>query len=126
MKCNRCEEKIKLVSHFYLVLSNVLTGSTKSEEEIKSEVIKCVRNEIGPVAAFRLVVLVPKLPKTRSGKVARNTIAALAAGKPFKVGVTFTLFEDKILCCFILKLNSCSLQKLAIWCLSQEHAYFFF
>uniref|UniRef100_A0A2C9JM64 acetate--CoA ligase n=1 Tax=Biomphalaria glabrata TaxID=6526 RepID=A0A2C9JM64_BIOGL len=60
-------------------------GCHHTEDSIKQEVIKQVRTLIGPVAAFKMVVIVPKLPKTRSGKVARNTIAALAAGKPFKV-----------------------------------------
>ncbi|XP_059162011.1 acyl-CoA synthetase short-chain family member 3, mitochondrial-like isoform X2 [Physella acuta] len=63
-------------------------GLKQTDEEIKKEVVKYVRNIIGPVAAFKQVVIVPKLPKTRSGKVARNTIAALAAGKPFKIPVT--------------------------------------
>ncbi|XP_055900452.1 acyl-CoA synthetase short-chain family member 3, mitochondrial-like [Biomphalaria glabrata] len=63
-------------------------GCHHTEDSIKQEVIKQVRTLIGPVAAFKMVVIVPKLPKTRSGKVARNTIAALAAGKPFKIPVT--------------------------------------
>lgn len=62
-----------------------ITGLKQSDEEIKKEVVKHVRDIVGPVAAFKQVVIVPNLPKTRSGKVARNTIAALAAGKPFKV-----------------------------------------
>ena len=49
------------------------------------EVIKQVRKEIGPVASFKLAVVVPKLPKTKSGKVPRSTVAAMAAGKPYKV-----------------------------------------
>ena len=57
----------------------------KSDKEILEDVLKHVRDGIGPVASFKLAVLVPKLPKTRSGKIARNTIAAMAAGKPFKV-----------------------------------------
>lgn len=44
-----------------------------------------VREHVGPVAAFKLVIFVPGLPKTRSGKIARATIAALAEGRPFKV-----------------------------------------
>ncbi|KAL4225680.1 Acyl-CoA synthetase short-chain member 3 [Mactra antiquata] len=63
-------------------------GMGISEEEIKQNVIQCVRESIGPVASFKLAILVPKLPKTRSGKIARNTIAAMAAGKPFKMPVT--------------------------------------
>ena len=47
--------------------------------------VRHVRECVGPVASFKLAVLVPKLPKTRSGKIARNTIAAMAAGKTFQV-----------------------------------------
>ncbi|KAK3583299.1 hypothetical protein CHS0354_011190 [Potamilus streckersoni] len=64
------------------------TGVKLSDEEVVQMVIKHVREAIGPVASFKLAVLVPKLPKTRSGKIARNTIAAMAAGKPFKIPVT--------------------------------------
>ena len=63
----------------------MFTGMGATDEEILEDVIKHVRHGIGPVASFKLAVLVPKLPKTRSGKIARNTIAAMAAGKPFKV-----------------------------------------
>lgn len=48
-----------------------------------------VRKEIGPVAAFKLAVIVPKLPKTRAGKIARNTVALMAAGQPFKVSTGY-------------------------------------
>lgn len=63
-------------------------GMGVTDQEILTDVVKHVRHGIGPVASFKLAVLVPKLPKTRSGKIARNTIAALAAGKPFKIPVT--------------------------------------
>ena len=65
----------------------LFAGMGVADQEILNDVIKHVRHGIGPVASFKLAILVPKLPKTRSGKIARNTIAALAAGKPFKVGV---------------------------------------
>ena len=40
-----------------------------------------MRNEIGAVAAFRLVDVVPALPKTRSGKILRKTMRGIAAGR---------------------------------------------
>ncbi|GFS07730.1 acyl-CoA synthetase short-chain family member 3, partial [Elysia marginata] len=55
-----------------------------SEDEIQASVVKTVREVVGPVAAFRQIVIVPKLPKTRSGKVARSSISSMAAGKPYK------------------------------------------
>lgn len=63
-------------------------GVERPHDEIIEEVVNCVRDHVGPVAAFKQAIVVKKLPKTRSGKVARNTIAAMAAGKPFKIPVT--------------------------------------
>lgn len=63
------------------------TGVSKSAEEVLNHVRDVVRKEIGPVAAFKLAVIVPKLPKTRAGKIARNTVALMAAGQPFKVSI---------------------------------------
>ena len=58
-----------------------------------------MHQKVGAVAAFKQVVVVPKLPKTRSGKVARSTLVAMAAGKPFKVSRGFVaLFSDTWLC----------------------------
>lgn len=73
--------KLKTNSNCFLHL----IASTLNEKELKSAVITAVRKGIGPVAAFRLVIFVPKLPKTRSGKIPRHTLAKLAAGKPYKV-----------------------------------------
>ena len=44
-----------------------------------------VREIVGPVAAFRISVKVSALPRTRSGKTARKTMADLAAGKEIAV-----------------------------------------
>ncbi|XP_067655609.1 acyl-CoA synthetase short-chain family member 3, mitochondrial-like isoform X2 [Haliotis asinina] len=63
-------------------------GLEKSNEDVIRDVIQAVREKIGPVAAFKKAVIVPKLPKTRSGKVARNTMAAMAANKPYKIPAT--------------------------------------
>jgi len=52
------------------------------------ELVAKVRNELGAVAAFRLVTLVTGLPRTRSGKTARKTIADLADGKQVKIPPT--------------------------------------
>ena len=57
----------------------------ESRAKVAREVIAKVRENIGPVASFKDVIIVPRLPKTRSGKIARNTLAAIAAGLPYKV-----------------------------------------
>ncbi len=63
-------------------------GVNRSAEEIEAEVIKLVRDEIGPVAAFKQVMTVNRLPKTRSGKILRGTIRAIADGDAWKMPAT--------------------------------------
>jgi len=63
-------------------------GVTQSEDEIKKELVARVRNEIGPVAAFKLVAIVKRLPKTRSGKILRGTMKSLADDKPWRMPAT--------------------------------------
>ncbi|WP_192966249.1 propionate-CoA ligase PrpE [Phycobacter azelaicus] len=63
-------------------------GTNRSSEEIVSEVVKLVREKIGPVAAFKLAVVVDRLPKTRSGKILRGTMVNIADGTPFKMPAT--------------------------------------
>jgi propionyl-CoA synthetase len=63
-------------------------GVTKPEDEIKKELVAKVRDEIGPVAAFKLVAVVKRLPKTRSGKILRGTMKSIADNKPWKMPAT--------------------------------------
>ena len=53
-----------------------------------AEVIKLVRETIGPVAAFKLAVVVDRLPKTRSGKILRATMISIADAKDYKTPAT--------------------------------------
>ena len=62
-------------------------ANIKSKEEINKEVIQLVRELVGPVAAFKLVGAVDALPKTRSGKTARKSIADLARSKKVLVNI---------------------------------------
>ena len=64
------------------------SGVSRSSEEIIAEIIKMVRNDIGPVASFKKAVVVPRLPKTRSGKILRATIRKIADGEPFSIPST--------------------------------------
>jgi propionyl-CoA synthetase len=67
----------------------VLQGGVKqSEEEIRKELVAKVRNEIGPVAAFKLVTIVKRLPKTRSGKILRGTMKSIADDKTWRMPAT--------------------------------------
>jgi propionyl-CoA synthetase len=63
-------------------------GVNRSAKEIEAEVVKLVRDEIGPVAAFKQVMTVPRLPKTRSGKILRGTMRSIADGESWKMPAT--------------------------------------
>ncbi len=63
-------------------------GVTKQAEDIVSELIARVRKTIGPVAAFKQATLVPRLPKTRSGKILRGTIKKIADGESYVTPAT--------------------------------------
>ena len=63
-------------------------GVNRPHKEIVSECIKLVRNQIGPVASFKLAAIVPRLPKTRSGKILRATMVKIADGQEFKMPAT--------------------------------------
>ena len=53
-------------------------GVDRASSEIENEIIALVRERIGPVAAFKLAVVVTRLPKTRSGKILRGTMKKIA------------------------------------------------
>ena len=58
------------------------SGADIDPEQLQREIVTSVRDEIGPVAAFKSVVVVPALPKTRSGKILRRTMRGIADGRP--------------------------------------------
>ena len=63
-------------------------GAGRNSDEVVSECIQLVRERIGPVAAFKLAVVVERLPKTRSGKILRGTMAKIADGEEWKMPAT--------------------------------------
>lgn len=63
-------------------------GVERSTDDIVREVVTDVRGKIGPVAAFKLACVVERLPKTRSGKILRATMAKIADSEPFKMPAT--------------------------------------
>jgi len=66
----------------------VKAGVTRPGEEIKDELVKMVRESIGPIACFRDACQVPRLPKTRSGKILRGTMRSIANNKDYKMPST--------------------------------------
>jgi propionyl-CoA synthetase len=64
------------------------SGVKKDNETISKECIQMVRNKIGPVAAFKVVIVIKRLPKTRSGKILRGTIRKIADKEEYKMPAT--------------------------------------
>ncbi|MEM7776173.1 MAG: propionyl-CoA synthetase [Pseudomonadota bacterium] len=64
------------------------TGVNRDPSEVEAEVVQHVRDVIGPVAAFKNVMVVKRLPKTRSGKVLRGTMRAIADKAEWKMPAT--------------------------------------
>ena len=63
-------------------------GVERDAKDIESEIVALVRERIGPVAAFKTVRVVGRLPKTRSGKILRGTIKKIADKADFKIPAT--------------------------------------
>jgi propionyl-CoA synthetase len=63
-------------------------GTTRPAAEVVADCVKLVRDQIGPVAAFKLACVVERLPKTRSGKILRATMVKIADGQEFKMPAT--------------------------------------
>ena len=72
-------------------------GHEIDEEKLRKEVINIVREVVGPVAAFKDVVILQRLPKTRSGKVLRKTMRQIVDGDSYTVPPTIedpTVLDD--------------------------------
>ena len=69
----------------FLVLK---VGAAGGNDEVVTDVVALVRQTIGPVAAFKSAVVVDRLPKTRSGKILRATIARIADGEEWTMPAT--------------------------------------
>ncbi len=83
-------------------------GVKKDNDTISKECVQMVRDKVGPVAAFKITIVVKRLPKTRSGKVLRGTIRKIADKEEYKTPATIddptildeikqNLIENKIL-----------------------------
>jgi propionyl-CoA synthetase len=63
-------------------------GVSRDEGELKQELQAMVRDQIGPIACYRETAVVKRLPKTRSGKILRGTMRAIAAGREYRMPST--------------------------------------
>jgi propionyl-CoA synthetase len=69
----------------FLVLK---AGAKTTDAAVVADVVRMVRERIGPVAAFKTATVVKRLPKTRSGKILRGTMQKIADGKDYKAPAT--------------------------------------
>ncbi len=69
-------------------LAVLKAGAEISEEQLEKEVIAMIRHDIGAVASFKVLRVVKRLPKTRSGKVLRGTMRKIADGDPYPMPAT--------------------------------------
>jgi acetyl-CoA synthetase len=65
-------------------------------DELRKELVKHVRTEIGPIATPDVIQWAPALPKTRSGKIMRRILRKVAEGEPDKVGDVSTLADPSV------------------------------
>ncbi len=63
-------------------------GADPDVDEMKQELVKMVRSQIGPIACYKETAVVPRLPKTRSGKILRGTMRSISNGKEYRMPST--------------------------------------
>ena len=63
-------------------------GIERDAQSLAEGIVQLVRDEIGPVASFRIATVVKRLPKTRSGKILRGTMRSMADGKEWNMPST--------------------------------------
>ncbi len=85
----------KLKGQLPIGLLTLKAGVDQNNEIISKECVKMVRDKIGPVAAFKLAIVVKRLPKTRSGKILRGTVRKIADKEEYKMPATID--DPKIL-----------------------------
>jgi propionyl-CoA synthetase len=67
----------------------VLNAGTQVDESVlKGDLVQTVRSQVGPIATPRDILVVGRLPKTRSGKILRGTMRKIADGKEYKTPAT--------------------------------------
>ncbi len=71
------------------------SGVVKSDE-LKKDLVKLVRSEIGPIATIDVLQWADALPKTRSGKIMRRILQKIAAGKTDEIGDTSTIADPSV------------------------------
>lgn len=73
-----------------------LVKGVEPSDELKVELVKLVRKEIGPIATLDFIQWAPGLPKTRSGKIMRRILRKIAANELENLGDTSTLADPAV------------------------------
>ncbi|CAA6801075.1 MAG: Acetyl-coenzyme A synthetase (EC [uncultured Thiotrichaceae bacterium] len=73
-----------------------LMEGEEGTDELKTELVKLVRGEIGPIAKINIIQWAPGLPKTRSGKIMRRILRKIAANEVDGLGDTSTLADPSV------------------------------
>jgi acetyl-CoA synthetase len=73
-----------------------LVKGIEPSDELKKELVKLVREEIGPIASPDVIQWAPGLPKTRSGKIMRRILRKIAANEQDTIGDTSTLADPAV------------------------------
>ena len=73
-----------------------LVKGVEASDAMKTELVKMVRNEIGPIATIDVIQWAPGLPKTRSGKIMRRILRKIAANEVDSLGDTSTLADPGV------------------------------
>ncbi len=73
-----------------------LNADQEPSEELRKELTKWVRKEIGPIASPDWIQWSPSLPKTRSGKIMRRILRKIAANEHEDLGDISTLAEPAV------------------------------
>jgi hypothetical protein len=63
-----------------------MAGEEGDDDELKKELVKHVRHEIGPIASPDMIQFSPGLPKTRSGKIMRRILRKIAEDELRRAG----------------------------------------
>ncbi|ALG67603.1 acetate--CoA ligase [Beggiatoa leptomitoformis] len=73
-----------------------LMADIEPSEELKKDLVRLVREEIGPIASPDVIQWAPSLPKTRSGKIMRRILRKIAANEVENLGDTSTLADPSV------------------------------
>jgi acetyl-CoA synthetase len=73
-----------------------LKGGFEYTDDLKKELVKHVRTEIGPIASPDVIHWAPGLPKTRSGKIMRRILRKIASNEEDQIGDTSTLADPSV------------------------------